>query len=1305
MSSPSDQNAEPFPESDLRLREIFEHSRDAIGIASQGVIRLVNPAYAALLGYSSPNEMKGLAVWETVAPSDRPGMMERAEHRTSGAPEASVYQFRGLKKDGTECDLENYVSSYTLEDRVYTVVTTRDITERKQQEEALRESEERFRLALSAAQVGTWEIDLTAMTGNFSEQVGPMLGQPRGYRPKTLEQWGEQIHPDDLEKNRHRFMDAVEGRSNYDVEYRVIWPDGVTVRALAVRGEILRDPDGRPLRAVGVVQDITERKRAEEARLQSEILYRTLAESVPHMVWILRADGSVEYCNRRMYDYMGMSSVEDAYTAWDRALPPEDRERIFSHWAQSLKSGESFEDENRLISVINGEARWHLVRAEAVRDEQGNIVRWFGTNTDIHEQKRREENQRFLAELGTRMRAYTTTDEILKEAVQAVGQYLNVSRCSYSEIDLENDSFTTLITYVDGSIKLQDTYRLSYFAASYLVALTQGETVTVNDAGTDPRTAPAFDLEYRKVQTRALIVVPLLKDGKWVASFSVSTAEGPRNWTREEIELVEQVAERTWFAVLNVRLEAERLAAARETAESLARLDTLLSASPVAFAVLDRNFRFLQVNEAFAAFNQISPKEHVGLSIGDTIPDQWGELRRIYQNVLDTGIPIFNREMSGANAAAPDEQRHWLSSYYPIRTPSGETLGLGLVIVEITERKRIEEEVKRLNEDLERRVAEIEALFHRIPVGIAVAERADGTIIKVNPTYAKWVNAPPGVNVSRTGPNRDTIPYKLVRDGVDLAPEDMPLQYVGRTGLDSGEYEVELVRGDGFRMPLLVYASPLFDEDGKVRGGLGTFVDLTEIKRAQERLRYQERLTEAIARNAVHAIFLLDGEGHITYINPAAEAMFGYSKEELLGKVLHDSLHGFHPDGTPYPMSECELSQVFITGRSVRGFEDLYIHKDGRFVPVACSNGPIIEDGRVVGAVIIAEDITERKRVEEELQMQAQVLASITEGVSVSDENGFIVYTNPAEDKLFGYEPGGLIGKHVTVQNTYPSEVNDRIVADIFTRLKREGVWSGEFSNRKKDGSAFPTHARITSLQVAGRQYWVCVQDDITEQLQTENERAQHLQEIESLNVRLQRAMSETHHRVKNNLQVIMALLNMETMEHAEAVPATNIKEIAQHVQALSVIHDILTGQARSDALVSDLSVRAALEKLLPTIQGMVEGRELNYTVEDARISIQQSSSLAMLVNELVSNAVKHGRGDIELRFAVTSGLARLEVTDQGPGFPNGFDPKVNANTGMELIESLAQWDLRGEVYYENRPTIDGGGACVLVEFPLTGSE
>jgi PAS domain S-box-containing protein len=118
------------------------------------------------------------------------------------------------------------------------------------------------------------------------------------------------------------------------------------------------------------------------------------------------------------------------------------------------------------------------------------------------------------------------------------------------------------------------------------------------------------------------------------------------------------------------------------------------------------------------------------------------------------------------------------------------------------------------------------------------------------------------------------------------------------------------------------------------------------------------------------------------------------------------------------------------------------------------------------------------------------LLEAMTEGVSLSTEDGVIVYTNRAEDRLFGYAPGELIGRHVSIQNAYPDDENRRVVAEVIDRLKANGAWEGEWRNRRKDGTEFLTASRITAIEIGGRRHWLCVQRDVTEARRTEMELA-----------------------------------------------------------------------------------------------------------------------------------------------------------------------------------------------------------------------
>jgi PAS domain S-box-containing protein len=226
----------------------------------------------------------------------------------------------------------------------------------------------------------------------------------------------------------------------------------------------------------------------------------------------------------------------------------------------------------------------------------------------------------------------------------------------------------------------------------------------------------------------------------------------------------------------------------------------------------------------------------------------------------------------------------------------------------------------------------------------------------------------------------------------------------------------------------------------------------------------------------------------------------------------------------------------------------------------------------------------------------------------------------------------------------------------------------------------------------------VYILEDITPAKRAADEIASHQAHIEELNDRLRQGMRETHHRVKNNLQIIAAMVDLQVLEGNEAIATSELQRLAMHIKALAAVHDLLTASAKDDSAVEWVSAKTVLEKLLPLLRDMAGTSTIRDEIEDARLTIRQATSLAIITNEVVNNAIKHGKGNIEMRFAADDSIATLIICDNGPGFPEGFTSTRDANTGIELVDNLSKWDLGGSVEYANRLE---GGACVTVSMPV----
>lgn len=225
-------------------------------------------------------------------------------------------------------------------------------------------------------------------------------------------------------------------------------------------------------------------------------------------------------------------------------------------------------------------------------------------------------------------------------------------------------------------------------------------------------------------------------------------------------------------------------------------------------------------------------------------------------------------------------------------------------------------------------------------------------------------------------------------------------------------------------------------------------------------------------------------------------------------------------------------------------------------------------------------------------------------------------------------------------------------------------------------------------------------------------------EQIEQLNKRLQRSMAESHHRIKNNLQVLSALIDMQIMNSHGSIPVAELVRLNQHIHTLAILHDLLTVESKTVTGVEredTISINSVLKKLVPMLETTSGGRAILVEASEVMLSLKQANPFVLLVNELISNAIKHGAGAIQISLHPTEpaeGEADapaepkrttkicLVVADDGPGFPADFNPKQAANTGMELIESLVNWDLNGQVQYENRPAPQERGARVVVTFP-----
>ncbi len=262
-----------------------------------------------------------------------------------------------------------------------------DITERTLYEKKIQESEERFTTIINKADLGLWDLDVfnenVIVTGKMAEIYG--LASNAEYTISTV---FKLIHPDDRAAMNKIFNSIKEGtdQSSFTTEYRIIQQNTGAIRWVRNKTSCFYTGEGKLYRTVGIVNDITQEKEAELAIEESALQFKSLANTIPQLAWMADAQGSVYWYNQRWFDYTGTTLKEMEGWGWQTVQHPDMLEAVTEKFKNAIALGELWED-TFLLRSKTGEYRWFLSRANAVHNRKGEIVKWFGTNTDITDQK------------------------------------------------------------------------------------------------------------------------------------------------------------------------------------------------------------------------------------------------------------------------------------------------------------------------------------------------------------------------------------------------------------------------------------------------------------------------------------------------------------------------------------------------------------------------------------------------------------------------------------------------------------------------------------------------------------------------------------------------------------------------------------------------------------------------------------------------------------------------------------------------------------------------------------------------------
>ncbi|MBZ0306895.1 MAG: PAS domain S-box protein, partial [Anaerolineae bacterium] len=495
------------------------------------------------------------------------------------------------------------------------------------------------------------------------------------------------------------------------------------------------------------------------------------------------------------------------------------------------------------------------------------------------------------------------------------------------------------------------------------------------------------------------------------------------------------------------------------------------STNAIIFSV-DRQYRYTSFNQEHAAVMRAlyDAEIEIGRSLLECMTV--AEDREVAKRNLDralTGEQLVQESYSGEG---PRSRRYFQISHSPVKTETGDIIGVAVLAQDITDRREMEQA-------LAVREREYRTLVEHSP-DLIVRYNANLHRIYVNPAWEKasGLRAEEVINVLPT--EIPKVPKPTITEYMEK------LQQVLKTGSpQSLEFNWVNARSETLYLDYVIV--PEYDQYGEITSVLSVGRDLTERRRAEEALRASEEKYRSLIQRVQTAIVLHDGHGRILICNPLAQHLLGLSEDHLLGKSLDESAWRFlREDGSVMPVSEYPVSLVLSSRQPLRGYISGINHPNGKVWTLVNAEPEFTDSGDISQVIVSFIDITEKKRAEELLRKLSRAIEQSPVSIIITDTTGAIEYVNPRFTELTGYTLEEVLGQNPNIlksDQTSPEEYDD-----LWKTIMSGGVWQGEFCNKKKNGELYWEWASISPVinHVGAITNFVAAKENITDRKRAE---------------------------------------------------------------------------------------------------------------------------------------------------------------------------------------------------------------------------
>lgn len=467
-------------------------------------------------------------------------------------------------------------------------------------------------------------------------------------------------------------------------------------------------------------------------------------------------------------------------------------------------------------------------------------------------------------------------------------------------------------------------------------------------------------------------------------------------------------------------------------------------------------------------------------------------------------------------------------------------------------------------------------------------------------------------------------------------------------------------------------------KSGKPVRVFGTVQDIDEKKRAEVESERNKKLLDAITDQAQVAIVVRDSDGKHLFVNKQWQKIFGMQNRNVIGKTVYDLFDRSIADSiTAKDKTVLESDQQMHFEERIFSADGPKYHMVNKF-PIWGIPG--VE--KALGA--IGTDISDVKKTEARLQNAEQKLRDVVEHSTnlfySHDADHNMVYVSPQADHFFGCDPEKAKIKWTEFLTDHP--VNKKGV-NTTNRAIRTGKPQPAYQLqlRKSTGETIWVEVNEAPLVKNGETVLITGSlTDITDRKKAEYETRKSLKEKETL-------LAEIHHRVKNNLAVVASMMQLQAMESDSAELQEQLIQSVMRIKSMANIHEHLYQNETFSRLDFGANLESLVNDIIDTMQYSTK-ISLRFVCDDIFLNINQAIPASLIVNEVITNIIKHGfrglkSGEIIIKLKRTGEMTQLDIEDDGHGFPDTFDPEETSTLGMQLIKTLT-YQMRGEYSYQN---------------------